>query len=81
MTVFTLTFDEWNYRAYGGLRERLRLLGFALIEPLGYRQISVVWRLRGLVNFLRGRAGWGVMTRTGFSAPSPPAAPTPRRSR
>lgn len=66
MTVFTFALDEWNYRAYGGLGERLRLLGFALIEPLGYRQMSVVWRLRGLVNYLRGRTDWGVMTRAGF---------------
>lgn len=67
MTVLTLALDEWNYRAYGGLRERLRLLAFAVLEPLGYRQLTVIWRLRGLVRYVRGQTDWGVMTRAGFT--------------
>ncbi len=67
VTVFALVLDEWTYRGYGGLRERLLLFGFALLEPLGYRQLTTVWRLRGLVKYLRGNTEWGVMTRTGFA--------------
>jgi len=68
MTVLTLALEEWGYRGYGGLRERLLLLFFALLEPLGYRQLTAIWRIRGLVKYLRGRTEWGVMTRTGFVA-------------
>ncbi len=68
MTVLTLALEEWNYRGYGGLRERLLLLCFALLEPLGYRQLTAIWRIRGLVKYLRGRTDWGVMTRAGFTA-------------
>lgn len=44
MTVLTLALEEWGY---GGLRERLILLCFALVEPLGYRQLTTIWRVRG----------------------------------
>lgn len=70
VTVFALVLDEWTYRGYGGLRERLLLFGFALLEPLGYRQLTTVWRLRGLVKYVRGNTDWGVMTRTGFAVGS-----------
>ena len=68
MTVLTVALEEWGYRGYGGLRERLVLLAFALLEPLGYRQLTAVWRIRGLVKYARGRTDWGVMTRAGFAA-------------
>nr|WP_282600189.1 glycosyltransferase family 2 protein [Patulibacter sp. SYSU D01012] len=69
MTVLTVALEEWTYRGYGTGRDTLVLLGWALLEPLGYRQLTVVWRLRGLWRFLRGRSDWGVMTRKGFTAP------------
>ena len=40
----------------------------ALLEGLGYRQMTAVWRLRGLIGFARGRREWGVMTRSGFTS-------------
>jgi cellulose synthase/poly-beta-1,6-N-acetylglucosamine synthase-like glycosyltransferase len=67
LTVATLVLDEMSYRKYRRLRDHFALLGFALIENLGYRQLTVLWRLRGLVGFLRGRSEWGAMERRGFA--------------
>ena len=67
LTALTFLLDELTYGSFGSARERLRLLPWALVEPLGYRQLTVSWRLRGLVRFVRGSQGWGEMTRTGFS--------------
>lgn len=53
------------------LRETLWLLLWALLEPFGYRQLTVFWRLRGLVGACRGRSEWGAMVRSGFAAPVP----------
>jgi len=44
----------------------LRLGLWSVLEPLGYRQLTVWWRLRGLLGAFRGRQDWGVMTRKGF---------------
>jgi cellulose synthase/poly-beta-1,6-N-acetylglucosamine synthase-like glycosyltransferase len=67
LSVFTIALEEWSYRAYGGLGDRVRLTAWAIVEGIGYRQLTVWWRLRGLIKYLRGRTEWGVMTRSGFA--------------
>jgi cellulose synthase/poly-beta-1,6-N-acetylglucosamine synthase-like glycosyltransferase len=39
----------------------------ALLENFGYRQLNSVWRIEGLWQYLRGKKGWGTMTRAGFT--------------
>jgi cellulose synthase/poly-beta-1,6-N-acetylglucosamine synthase-like glycosyltransferase len=68
LTAGTLALEEWTYRGYGRLRDRLFLLAVALVEGLGYRQLTAVWRLRGLIRYARGSREWGVMTREGFGS-------------
>jgi len=47
-------------------RDVLLLLRTALVEQLGHRQRTAVWRLRGLIGGLRGgRATWGEMRHRG----------------
>lgn len=49
------------------LGSRLRLLLWALVEPVGVRQLHLWWRLKGVVLQLRGgTAAWGAMPRAGF---------------
>ncbi len=45
-----------------------RLVAAAFVENLGYRQIVLYWRLRGLVDFLRGKKVWDKFGRVGFGA-------------
>lgn len=53
---------------YQGLKAFLLLLLTAILENFGYRQLTVFWRLTGIVDFLRGRSGWGRMQRTGAAS-------------
>jgi cellulose synthase/poly-beta-1,6-N-acetylglucosamine synthase-like glycosyltransferase len=81
LSAFTLLLEEVSFHRYQGFRNRVLLLGWALVENTGYRQLTVIWRLRGLWNFVRGRKDWGRMERTGFRAASTgtDAAPTTPR--
>jgi cellulose synthase/poly-beta-1,6-N-acetylglucosamine synthase-like glycosyltransferase len=67
LTAYTLVLEEMNFHRYEGKRDRLWLLLWALLENFGYRQLTVVWRLRGFYKFWRGRMEWGVMERRGFA--------------
>lgn len=69
LSAFSLLLEELNFHRSDRFRDRLWLLVWTLLEPLGYRQLTVIWRLRGLVKFLRGRKDWGAMERRGFSRP------------
>jgi hypothetical protein len=72
LTTLTLALEEWTFCGYGGLRDRLTLLGFGALESLGYRQLTAFWRLRGLVRHWRGHAEWGAMEREGFRTRTEP---------
>jgi cellulose synthase/poly-beta-1,6-N-acetylglucosamine synthase-like glycosyltransferase len=82
LTAFTLALEQWTYRGYGKLSDRLWLLFVSLFEGLGYRQLTAIWRFHGLARFTRGSREWGVMTREGFGEPvsSDPMTDTERQS-
>jgi cellulose synthase/poly-beta-1,6-N-acetylglucosamine synthase-like glycosyltransferase len=66
LTMYTLLLEEISFHRYVGVREKVVLVTWGLLESIGYRQLTVLWRLRGLVKFLRKRTEWGVMERQGF---------------
>ncbi|MEP6551018.1 MAG: glycosyltransferase family 2 protein [Gemmatimonadales bacterium] len=66
LTAFTLILEDVSFHRYETFRDRALLFWWALIENVGYRQLTVYWRLRGLWKFLRGRKDWGSMERKGF---------------
>lgn len=68
LTAATLAMEEVAFHRYERMSDRFLLLAWTLIENLGYRQLTVYWRLRGLWGFLRGRQNWGAMQRTGFTS-------------
>jgi cellulose synthase/poly-beta-1,6-N-acetylglucosamine synthase-like glycosyltransferase len=43
---------------------------YALLENLGYRQLTVVWRVVGMLKGLIGRRSWGEMPRSGRETPA-----------
>jgi len=67
LSVFTLLMEELSYHRYKRIRDIARLLGWVFLENLGYRQLTVIWRLRGIVKYLMGRKDWGKMERRGLS--------------
>ncbi|HEY6089670.1 MAG TPA: glycosyltransferase [Gemmatimonadaceae bacterium] len=67
LTAFTLILEDLSFHRYETFRDRALLFWWALMENLGYRQLTVYWRLRGLWKFMRGRKDWGVMDRKGFN--------------
>jgi cellulose synthase/poly-beta-1,6-N-acetylglucosamine synthase-like glycosyltransferase len=67
LSIWAVILEETTFRMYRRFRDFLRMLVFAALEPFGYRQITVYWRLRGFWNALRGMRHWGEMRRTGFS--------------
>jgi cellulose synthase/poly-beta-1,6-N-acetylglucosamine synthase-like glycosyltransferase len=75
LSACTLVLEELNFHRYQGVKDRLFLLLWSMLEPVGYRQLTVYWRLRGLIKFFRGRTDWGNMERRGFSPTQGPTAP------
>lgn len=66
LNLFTLLLADLGDRRYPAIADRLRLLGWVFVESLIYRPVTVLWRLKGIWSYLRGKKEWGVMTRQGF---------------
>ncbi|MDF2626766.1 MAG: glycosyl transferase [Symbiobacteriaceae bacterium] len=70
LSVSAVLAEELSFRRYRSYGQLLALFGIAVLENLGYRQLTGWWRLRGIYTFLKGGHQWGEMTRKGFSKAS-----------
>lgn len=77
LSVATLMLDQAAFMRFRRPRDLGWLVWWSVAENLGYRQMTVYWRLRGLVKYMRGRSEWGAMTRKGFSTRPPVTTPRP----
>jgi cellulose synthase/poly-beta-1,6-N-acetylglucosamine synthase-like glycosyltransferase len=67
ISLAAVVLEEISYRRYRHVSDLLLLIGLGIIENFGFRQLTTWWRIKGTYDFLRGKSGWGAMTRTGFS--------------
>ena len=68
ISIGSVLLEEMTYRRYSGWREVARLLLHCLLEHFPYRQMTLIWRLQGIWQYLRGDLRWREMKRTGMSA-------------
>lgn len=68
ISVMAVLLEEVSFRRYPRVRDLLLLAALGVLENFGFRQLTTWWRLKGTLDFLRGRQGWGRMVRKGFAA-------------
>ncbi|MFP8487739.1 glycosyltransferase family 2 protein [Gracilimonas sp. Q87] len=68
LSVTSVLCEELSFRRYPTLGNIANLTLYAFLENVGYRQIHTWWRFKGLVDYVKGDKGWGVMTRTGLTS-------------
>jgi cellulose synthase/poly-beta-1,6-N-acetylglucosamine synthase-like glycosyltransferase len=66
LSVAALALEEFSFRRHERHREAGRLLLYAMVDNLGYRQLTEAFQLRGLIDVLRHRTDWGQMKRAGI---------------
>lgn len=76
LSVWALCLEELTYRVYRSPRDFWRMVGFAVLEPFGYHQLTVWWRLKAYWRALIGSEDWGHHERKGVRE----AGPEERRS-
>lgn len=70
ISLTAVLLEEVSFRRYPKVRHLLLLAAIGVVENFGYRQLTTWWRLKGVIDFLRKKQGWGVMTRKGFGRTS-----------
>jgi len=70
LSIWAVVLEEVSFRRYRRLGDLFRMLLFASLENLGYRQMTVWWRLKAFANVAKRSHVWGDMARKGFGKPS-----------
>jgi cellulose synthase/poly-beta-1,6-N-acetylglucosamine synthase-like glycosyltransferase len=68
LSVWAVVLEEMTFRRYPERSDFLRLLLCAFLEPFGFRQLTVVFRLHGFWRHARGDQTWSAVPREGFNA-------------
>ncbi len=74
LSLAAVLMEEVSFHRYRRPADTARLVAYALVEPFGYHQITVWFRLKAFWQYLRGDHSWGRMTRVGFGPEAAPAA-------
>ncbi len=70
-SVGAVLLEEISFQRYPRPRDLAMLLSFGVIENFGYRQLTILWRVKAFWDyFVRGTRSWGKMQRKGFSGPA-----------
>jgi len=68
LSVASVLMQENSLRRYSNLRDVATLIGYAVIENFGYRQVVSFYRAQGVLQYLRGRHRWEVVAKKGAAA-------------
>ncbi len=68
LNLGSIIIDQLTFSRYKYPRDIFKLILGAFLEHIGFRQIHLYWRIRGIYRFLRGKHIWGEMKRKGFSS-------------
>ena len=71
LSVWAVVLEELTFRRYRRGGDFARLLFYAVIENIGYRQVTVLFRLQAFWKWARGVESWGRMDRKGFTKKPP----------
>ena len=67
-SVGAVLLEEISFHRYPRPSDLLYLIGYAVVENFGYRQMTVYWRIKALWDYVRGVRSWGTMERKGFAS-------------
>ena len=67
VSMFAVLLDDIAFRRHTRIRDLTLLILASIVENLGYRQITVWWRVYAFWEYWRGYSGWGQMERRGLS--------------
>lgn len=58
LSVFSLVLEELSFHRYPKFTDLLKLMFIALIENVGYRQLTSWWRIKGTWSYIRKKQNW-----------------------
>lgn len=67
LTFFSIFMEETSFRKYNQQNDIYKMFLYAILENIGYRQMTVFYRLKAFWKFFKKDKQWGDMQRKGFT--------------
>ncbi|KGP74225.1 glycosyltransferase family 2 protein [Pontibacillus yanchengensis] len=64
----SLLIEEIAFQRFPKVRDFFKMLGYTVLMFFGYRQLGILWRFLGQIDYFRKNNTWGTMTRTSWNA-------------
>lgn len=66
LSLASILLEEFTLRRYPSPKDLWGLFAASFVESFGFRQLTAIWRVQGLIDGIQGKSGWGKMERRGF---------------
>ncbi len=70
LSMLTMIIDDMAFATFTSSRDRAIIAFYVVVEQLLFRFLTIGWRLRGAIRFIRGRTDWGTQQRRGLTRTS-----------
>jgi cellulose synthase/poly-beta-1,6-N-acetylglucosamine synthase-like glycosyltransferase len=67
LSIGAILLEEYTFNKYPSLKQLFKLTLYGILENFGYRQLTVLYRIEGIIKFRKGRHSWGKIKRQSFS--------------
>lgn len=65
--IGSMLLEEIAFQRYPRIRDFFKMLIYTVLMFFGYRQLGILWRFLGHIDFFRKKTSWGTMVRTSFN--------------
>ncbi|MBO2944592.1 glycosyltransferase family 2 protein [Paenibacillus sp. F411] len=68
LSLGSILLEQFSFRRYLRFSDLMKLVGYAFIENLGFRQLTILYRVEGIIRFRKTRHAWGQIKRQEFAS-------------
>lgn len=66
LSLGAILLEEYTFNKYPSLKQLLKLSFYGILENFGYRQMTTLFRIEGIVKFRKMKHSWGKIKRKSF---------------
>jgi cellulose synthase/poly-beta-1,6-N-acetylglucosamine synthase-like glycosyltransferase len=67
LSIGAILLEEYTFNKYPSIKQLMRLTLYGILENFGYRQLTVLYRIEGIIKFRKQRHTWGKIKRKSFN--------------
>lgn len=68
LSIGAILLEEYTFSKYPKIGQLLKLTLYGVIENFGYRQLTVLFRIEGIIKYKKSKNSWGKIQRKSFSS-------------